>query len=129
MILNREHVHVFRDRMDPFGVNNELLNHYRFTKHVILQIAEMRKDCESQTQRNHFIPSTSLYRCCIALNFHATGALYSSLENKFEAARSSISRIIHCVSKLKRKVWDDYNVIIDFILFHFISIIYYFVST
>lgn len=90
---------VFRDRMDPFHVNEtELLKHYRFTKEAILEITELLDVCEPKTKRSQSIPA--LYQCCIALNYYATGALYSSIQSKFGVSRASVSRIVHRVSKV-----------------------------
>ena len=101
---------VFRDRIDPFNVSDEeLLKHYPFPKQAILEITDLLIDCEPKTRRNHTIPA--LYQCCIALNFYATGALYSSLQSKFGVSRATISRIIHRVSE---HICDNLHIHISF---------------
>lgn len=87
-----------RDLQDPFNCSDtELLQRYRFPRHELQQLTEIFEESLSYaTNRNRPIPPA--LQVCVALNYFATGCLYSNLSASHSISQSSVCRTVHKVA-------------------------------
>ncbi|XP_050705937.1 putative nuclease HARBI1 [Eriocheir sinensis] len=105
--LRRERV--FRDRLNPLEVSDDLLLHYyRLPRHEILQLCEeIGPHIHRPTSRTRAIPIHT--QILVALRFYASGTFQNVVGDVAGISQSSISRILNDVTeallnKAKREI-------------------------
>ncbi|KAG0722400.1 putative nuclease HARBI1 [Chionoecetes opilio] len=88
----------FRDRLDLLALSDsELINHYRFPRHELLQlIQELEPALQRKTRRGHAIPTHT--QVLIALRFFASGSFQSIVGGIGGPSQGSVSRILRDVT-------------------------------
>ena len=97
--LNLRKDRIFRDRLHPLDAydDTEILRRYRLSRHLILELYDdIAQEIEPQTLRSHAIPGMLQLFC--ALRFYATGTFQTVIGDSIGIHRSSVSRIVTCVT-------------------------------
>ena len=91
---------VFRDRAHPLDMydDTELVRRHRFITELIMDLCDqIGPDIEPASNRNHAIPAILQIFC--ALRYYACGTFQHVVGDSIRIHRSSVSLIIHRVSR------------------------------